>query len=421
MLGIIIAGFIICLTMIFFVLKSSQNNPEEKRKPKDRVNKDKEDKKSKKKEKEEEKQETEIPKKDISKYLFKSIKEGKNMTKCYFYNKGHAVLFCDEKRLCLCVLKHLNSPSQKIYSKNIDKDIIADVCFSSEKKAIFCASKNSKSIITYNLEKIDGKIKLNKSEKVIACNRPYETKSLVTNVSGTLICTIGTNDDTEIQIYDSTSGDLQFKQATGAIQNFQILMGPNDTDLLVSTFMNDISVISFEKIDKFNNETKRYENYYKFKRNSSISGAKAKLLYYCLSNDENFFAISGDDKSVKIFRNYGNIWESKIYSQISLNFNASVIALYVDDFSSGRASGFVGASQGSNVYVYDLNGKLVLELPEAHEGDVISLYITKDDLSRKESMGGDEEIKSEDKNKGGEYCLISAGNDGKIKFWKIFE
>ena len=112
-----------------------------------------------------------------------------------------------------------------------------------------------------------------------------------------MICTIGTNDDTEIQIYDSTSGDLQFKQATGAIQNFQILMGPNDTDLLVSTFMNDISVISFEKIDKFNNETKRYENYYKFKRNSSISGAKAKLLYYCLSNDENFFAISGDDKS----------------------------------------------------------------------------------------------------------------------------
>ena len=167
MLGIIIAGFIICLTMIFFVLKSSQNNPEEKRKPNDRVNKDKEDKKSKKKEKEEEKQETEIPKKDISKYLFKSIKEGKNMTKCYFYNKGHAILFCDEKRLCLCVLKHLNSPSQKIYSKNIDKDIIADVCFSSEKKAIFCASKNSKSIITYNLEKIDGKIKLNKSEKVI--------------------------------------------------------------------------------------------------------------------------------------------------------------------------------------------------------------------------------------------------------------
>ena len=192
------------------------------------------------------------------------------------------------------------------------------------------------------------------------------------------------------------------------------------SDLLVSTFMNDISVISLEKIDKFNSETKRYENYYKFKRNSSISGAKAKLLYYCLSNDENFFAISGDDKSVKIFRNYGNIWESKIYSQISLNFNASVIALYVDDFSSGRASGFVGASQGSNIYVYDINGKLVLELPEAHEGDVISLYITKDDLSRKESMG-DEEIQTEDKNKGGDYCLISAGNDGKIKFWKIFE
>jgi len=305
-----------------------------------------------------------IPQKNISKYLFKSSNEGKNMNKCYFYNKGHAILFCDERRLCLCVLKHLNSPSQKIYSKNIDRDIIADICFISKKKAIFCASKNSKSIITYNLEKIDGKIKLNKSEKVIVCNRPYETKSLVTNVSGALICTIGTNDDIEIQIYDSISGDIQFKQSTGAIENFQILMGPNDTDLLVSTFMNDISVISFEKIDKFNTGTKKYENYYKFKRNSSISGAKAKLLYYCLSNDENFFSISGDDKIVKIFRNYGNIWESKIYSQISLNFNASVIALYVDDFSSGRASGFVAASQGSNAYVYDLNDKLVLDLPD---------------------------------------------------------
>lgn len=416
MLGLVITGLIICLTMIFFVLKSSQNKIEDK---KDTKKSDMKKKKEEKKKIKEEKEEPKIQKIDISKYLLKTIKEGKDMKKCYFYNKGHAILFCDEKKFCLCLFKHLNG-EYKIYSKNIDRDIIADVCFSPQKKSIFCASKNSKSIILYNLEKVEGKIKINKSGQIINCERPYEIKSLVTNLSGTLISTIGTNDDTEIQIYDSISLELKFKQSTGAIENFQILMGPNDSDLLISTFMNDISVISLEKSDKFNNETKKYENVYKFNRNPSISGVKSKLLYYCLSNDEKFFAISGDDKTIKIFRNFGNIWESKIFSQISINYNASVIALYVDDFSNGRLYGYIGASIGSNAYIYDINGKLLLELPEAHEGSIISLYIFKEDLNRKESEDN-EENKNKESDKKKEFVLISAGNDGRIKFWKIME
>ena len=419
MLGLVVAGLIICLSMIFFLLSSSSKNKENKeKKPKESNNKiTKQTELPKKIEKEEEESEK-IQKTDISKYLLKTIKEGKNMKKCYFYNKGHYILFCDEKKISLCYLKHLNNISQKILSKNIERDTIADICFSPEKRVIFCATKNSKSIIPYNLEKVDGKIKLNKSEKIIICERPYEIKSLVTNNSGILVSTIGTNDDTEIQIYNTISGELQFKQSTGGIENFQILMGPNDTDLLVSTFMNDISVINLEKNDKFNNETKKYESIYKFKRNTSISGVKAKLLYYNLSNDEKFFVISGDDKSIKIFRNYGNIWESKIFSQISLNFNASVATLYVDEFENGRLSGFIGVSEEGNAYVYDINGKLILELPEAHDGDIISLCITKTDLSRKESVEN-EEVKKEDNDKNGEYCFITAGNDGRIKFWKI--
>ena len=416
MLGLVVAGLIICLTMIFFLLKSpSKNDNESKREPLDKK-KEIEKKTIEKEEKQEEEEEEspKIPKIDISKYLFKTIKEGNDMKKCYFYNKGHIILFCDERKLCLCCLKRLNSPSHKVYSKNIDKDTIADVCFSPEKKTVFCASKNSKSIILYNLEKIDGKIKLNKSDKIIKCDRPYEIQSLVVTNNGLMISTIGTNDDTEIQIYNSVSLDLQYKISTGAIKNFQILMGPNDSDLLISTFMNDISVVSFEKNDKFNSEEKKYESVYKFKRNSSISGVKAKLLYYCLSNDEKFFAISGDDKTIKIFRNYGNICESKYFSHISLDFNASIVALYVDNFENGRLSGYIGAAEGSNAYVYDCNGKLLLELPEAHDANIISLYIAKVDFSRKESVENEE---SDDKN--GDFCLISAGTDGKIKFWKI--
>lgn len=423
MLGLAVASLIICLTIIFFLLRSSsQNKPKKEDKPNEAdVKMPKEEKIIKKEEEEEEEEEeSKKQKKDISKYLIKTIKEGKNITKCYFYNKGHLILFCDEKRLSLCLVKQFNNPSHKIYSKNIDKDTIVDVSFSPEKKAIFCASKNSKLIIQYNLEKIDGKFKLNKSDKIITCDRPFEIKSLVVNTSGTLVSTIGTNDDTAIHIYDTISSELKFNQSTGAISNFQILMGPNDTDLLISTFMNDIAVINFEKSDKFNSETKKYENIYGFKRNTSISGVKAKLLYYCLSNDEKFFAVSGDDNTIKIFRNYGNICESKIFSQISLGFSASIIAFYVENFDNGRLSGFIASAKENNAYVYDTNGKLILELPEAHDADIISLYITKGDLNRKES-GENEEIKNVEDNKNGELCLITTGKDGRIKFWKIMD
>ena len=415
MLGFVLTGLVICLTMIFFLLNSSSKNKDIKLTKSNNSIKEKPKEESKI---EPEKEEIKTEKKDISKYLLKTIKEGKDMKKCYFYNKGHFILFCDEKRVCLCYLKNFNSSSQKIVSKNIDKDIIVDVSFSPKKKVIYCASKNSKLIIPYYLEKIDGKVKLNKGEKVIKCDRPFEIKEVVTNDLGTLVGTIGTNGDTEIQIYDTISLDLKFKQSTGAIENFQMLMGPNDTDLLVSTFMNDISVINLEKNDKFNSETKQYEDIYSFKRNTSISGVKAKLLYYCLSNDEKFFAISGDDKTIKIFRNYGNISESKMFSQISLEFNANVGAFYVDNFENGRLSGLIAVADGIDAYVYDTNGKLILELPEAHNSEIISLYLTKDDLNRKESVEN-EEFKKYEENKNGELCLISAGKDGRIKFWKI--
>ena len=420
MLGLVVAGLIICLTMIFFLLKSSSENKNKKEEKNTTDIKDKKEEKEIQKEEEEneEEEKREILKNENSNYLIKTIKEGKYMTKCYFYNKGHIIIFCDEKRLSICFIKSFNGTTQKIYSKNIEKDTIVDICLSLEKKAIFCASKNSKQIIQYNLEKTDGKIKLNKSDKIIVCKRPYEIKSLVTNTAGTLVSTIGTNGDTSIHIYDTISSELKFDQSTGAIENIQILMGPKDSDLLISTFMNDIAVINFESNDKFNSETKKYENIYSFKRNNSISGVKAKLLYYCLSNDERFFAVSADDNKIKIFRNYGNICESKVFSQISLEFSASLVTLYVDNFDNGRLSGFVGVAKGSNAYVYDINGKLILELPEAHDADIISLCITKADLNRKES-GEKEDMKIEDDEKIGDFCLISAGKDGRIKFWKI--
>ena len=415
MFTIIVGGILFIFALYYlFGSKSSEAKPKEKEKNKKQKKENKNIKqttKEEKKEKESNPIKTNIekpePKIDLSKYLFKTIKECNNMSKCYFYKNGHLILFCDEKKISLCLIKNFFNESPKIYSKTIEKDVIADISLSPEKKMVFCANKNSKSILFYTLEKVDGKIKLVKLDKSITCSRPYEIKSIVSNSSGNLICSIGTNDDTEVQIFDPVSSELKFKGSTGAIQNFQMIMGFNDTDLLISTYMNDISVLNFETSDKFNNETKKYENIYKFKRNPSIP-VKAKPLFYALSNDDKFFVVSGDDNSVKIFRNYGNISEAKIYTQINLDFNSNNVALYVDSFDNGKLEGYVGVNRDNDIIIYNTKGEVYLELPEAHNGEILGLYITRENKDDKDN-----------KNSNKDLILISAGKEGKIKFWKI--
>ena len=415
MFTIIVGGILFIFALYYlFGSKSSEDKPKEKEKNKKQKKDNKNIKqitKEEKNEKESNPIKTDIekpePKIDLSKYLFKTIKECNNMSKCYFYKNGHLILFCDEKKISLCLIKNFFNESPKIYSKTIEKDVIADICLSPEKKMVFCANKNSKSILFYTLEKVDGKIKLVKLDKSITCSRPYEIKSIVSNSSGNLICSIGTNDDTEVQIFDPVSSELKFKGSTGAIQNFQMIMGFNDTDLLISTYMNDISVLNFETSDKFNSETKKYENIYKFKRNPSIP-VKAKPLFYALSNDDKFFVVSGDDNSVKIFRNYGNISEAKIYTQINLDFNSNNVALYVDSFDNGKLEGYVGVNRDNDIIIYNTKGEVYLELPEAHNGEILGLYITRENKDDKDN-----------KNSNKDLILISAGKEGKIKFWKI--
>ena len=414
MFTIIVGGILFIFALYYlFGSKSSEDKPKEKEKNKKQKKENKNIKqttKEEKKEKESNLIKTNIekpePKIDLSKYLFKTIKECNNMSKCYFYKNGHLILFCDEKKISLCLIKNFFNESPKIYNKTIEKDVIADISLSPEKKMVFCANKNSKSILFYTLEKVEGKIKLVKLDKSITCSRPYEIKSIVSNSSGNLICSIGTNDDTEVQIFDPVSSELKFKGSTGAIQNFQMIMGFNDTDLLISTYMNDISVLNFETSDKFNNETKKYENIYKFKRNPSIP-VKAKPLFYALSNDDKFFVVSGDDNSVKIFRNYGNISEAKIYTQINLDFNSNNVALYVDSFDNGKLEGYVGVNRDNDIIIYNTKGEVYLELPEAHNGEILGLYITRENKDDKDNKNNKDLI------------LISAGKEGKIKFWKI--
>ena len=100
MFTIIVGGilFIIALYVLFGSKSSSEEKPKEKKKSQKKetkkIIKEKEEKNIKKEiipEKTE-------PKIDLSKYLFKTIKECNNMSKCYFYKNGRLILFCDEKK-----------------------------------------------------------------------------------------------------------------------------------------------------------------------------------------------------------------------------------------------------------------------------------------------------------------------------------
>ena len=138
----IIFGGILFIIALYYLFSS--NSSEEK--PKEKYKKTKKEviKNIKKEEKEKvkteqkkisiEKKEPEI---DLSKYLFKTIKECNSMSKCYFYKSGHLILFCDERKISLCPIKNFFTDTPKIYSKNIEKDVIVDICLSPEKKINF--------------------------------------------------------------------------------------------------------------------------------------------------------------------------------------------------------------------------------------------------------------------------------------------
>ena len=70
--------------------------------------------------------------------------------------------------------------------------------------------------------------------------------------------------------------------------------------------------------------------------------------------------------------------------------------------------GFVGVGRDNDIIIYNINGGVYLELPEAHNGEILGLYITKEN--------NDDNV-NDKKNKN--LVLISAGKDGRIKFWKI--
>ena len=202
-------------------------------------------------------------------------------------------------------------------------------------------------------------------------------------------------------------------------------MTPDNKNLLISTFLNEISVINLEKNEKFNNVTLKYENSFKFIRKKSISGIKAKILSFTFTNDENFFLVSTENKTIKILQIFGNISDSKVFKEIKRDFNVKIVSMYVEEFYNGKLTGKIAYSENNNIYICDCEGNNLLTFKDAHDNEIVNLMITKINCEEENEDKNERDYKiinfdeNLEKDQKGKIIVISGSKDGRIKFWNI--
>ena len=427
----ILLAFIIIILSLLYILNKKPNSNEKLNKNKENISQKEENNKQKEKKEKEEKlkkiKESEIENENFLKsHLIKSIKDLKTIKKVIFAHNGHVIIFCDEKKVCFVYLPTINSNiNPKIISKSIQYDSITDITYSYEKKQIYVSTKNEKKIFYLYFQLKDNKNKLNLSEDFIQTERKFEIDQIaITTKENNFLSTSGTNNDTEIQIFNTISKTLEEKIDTGGIHNIEIKMTPDNKNLLISTFLNEISVINLEKNEKFNNATLKYENSFKFIRKKSISGIKAKILSFTFTNNENFFLVSTENKTIKILQIFGNISDSKVYKEIKRDFNVKIVSMYVEEFYNGKLTGKIAYCENNNIYICDCEGNNLLELKDAHDNEIVNLMITKINCEEeKEDNERDYKIINFDENlekdQKGKIIVISGSKDGRIKSWNI--
>ena len=202
-------------------------------------------------------------------------------------------------------------------------------------------------------------------------------------------------------------------------------MTPDNKNLLISTFLNEISVIFLEKNEKFNNVTLKYENSFKFLRKKSISGIKAKILSFTFTNNENFFLVSTENKTIKILQIFGNISDSKVFKEIKRDFNVKIVSMYVEEFYNGKLTGKIAYSEDNNIYICDCEGKNLFTFENAHDNEIVNLLITKINCEEENENKIERDFneidfnENSEKDEKGKIIVISGSKDGRIKFWNL--
>lgn len=262
--------------------------------------------------------------------------------------------------------------------------------------------KNSKSLLFYDLKEEGGKLKLNKIEKTIQTTRKYEINNVTISRDGNYVATSGNDQDTLLQFYEVRSGKEVGNIDTNELKNVEMRMTPDDRCLTVSTLMRNIAVIEYKKSEKFNKELGNYEVSMKLQRNKSISGIKLTIDSYDFSNDDRFFIVSCDNKKLKIFQNFGNVEESKVFTEFSCFTvpQGDKVSLYVESFNIGKLTGYVSVSSGQDIYIFTCEGNLLKVIKNAHDSKINLLKLCYDS----ERLAP---------------VLISASRDARFHIWRI--
>ncbi len=193
---------------------------------------------------------------------------------------------------------------------------------------------------------------------------------------------------------------------TKEIKNVEMKMTPDDRALTVSTYMRNISVIEYKRTEKFNKDAQSYEVTMKPERNKSVSGIKDPIDCFDFSNDNKFFIIGCENSKIKIFQNFGNFEDSKMFSEFTAkdihSLNGDKVSLYITGFFNGKISGFVAISSDRDIYVYDTEGKLVKFIQNAHDTKISLLKLVQNTSET-----------------GSNPLLLSASRDARFYVWNI--
>jgi WD40 repeat protein len=203
-------------------------------------------------------------------YLINSFREGKELRNPKISTDGKVIAFHDDKRIILCMLKNFHDKNQRFISKSVEQDVVCDIAFSEEPMRVVAALKNSKNLVLFDLVTEGDKQKLVKIEKkVIKDDRKFEIKNVAISKDSNYISTIGTDQDTVVQIFDTKTLKSLSSMDLNEIQNSEIKMTPDDRQLTISTFMYEIAVVEFKKTIKFKKEIEGDETIVKVKISSN--------------------------------------------------------------------------------------------------------------------------------------------------------
>jgi WD40 repeat protein len=252
----LIAFVLIILVTIFIILINYNNSDKTSAKPPTKPTIKEENINNDKKDKADENKKLNDPRVVNNKeFLIQSFREGKELKNPKISQDGKAISFHDEKRVILCLLNNFSDKNPKFISKSVEQDVVCDVAFSEDPRRLVAALKNSKNLVVFNLVKEDGKQKLVKLEnKVMNDDRKFEIKNVAFSKDSNYISTIGTGQDTVVQIFDVKTGKIITSLDINEIKNSEIKMTPDDRQLTISTFMYEIAVIEFKKTTKFKKE-----------------------------------------------------------------------------------------------------------------------------------------------------------------------